>query len=92
MGGGRGIGRSGHFFPPALILAARADNDDDEDGHIIVKEMREKTHLLHLLSRWSLPSTRQGQARSKGADAPGVGPGLWDGGRYVVAFQKWRRG
>jgi hypothetical protein len=38
------------------------------------------------------PSTRRGQARSKGADAPGVKPGLWDGGRCVVAFQMWRRG
>ncbi len=55
VGSGGGIGRSGRFFPPARVLAARADNDDDEDGRIIVEETREKTHLLHLLSRWSLP-------------------------------------
>jgi hypothetical protein len=36
-------------------LAARADNDDDDDGRIIVEETREKTHSLHLLWRWSLP-------------------------------------
>ncbi len=42
MGGGGGIDRSGCFFPPTPILAARADNDDNEDGHIIVQETREK--------------------------------------------------
>ena len=43
MGGGGGIGGSGCFVPPAPILAARADKDNDKDGRIIVKEMREKT-------------------------------------------------
>jgi hypothetical protein len=36
-------------------LVERANNNDNEDGRIIVKETQEKTHLLHLLSRWSLP-------------------------------------
>ncbi len=36
------IGRSGRFFPPTPVLAARADNNDDKDGHIIVDETREK--------------------------------------------------
>ncbi len=43
------------LLPPAPVLAAIANNDDNKDGCIIVKETREKTHLLHLLSRWSLP-------------------------------------
>ena len=30
--------------------------------------------------------------RSKGADAPGVVPGLWDGDQCVVAFQAWQQG
>jgi hypothetical protein len=34
--------------------------------------------VVQLVPPW--PSTRRGQARSKGTDAPGVGPGLWDGG------------
>jgi hypothetical protein len=44
VGSGGGIDRSGHFFPPAPYLAARASNnkDKDEDGCIIVKEMWEK--------------------------------------------------
>ncbi len=35
--------REWSLLPPTPILAARADNDDNKDGHIIVKEMREKT-------------------------------------------------
>jgi hypothetical protein len=42
VGGGGGIDRSGCFSPRAPVLAARADNDDDEDGRIIVEETREK--------------------------------------------------
>ena len=41
MGGGGGIGGRGRFFPPAPVLAARADNNDNKDGHIIVEETRE---------------------------------------------------
>jgi hypothetical protein len=35
VGGSRGIGRSGRFFSPSPVLAARADNDDDEGARII---------------------------------------------------------
>ena len=31
------------LLPPAPVLVARADNDSNEDGCIIVKEMQEKT-------------------------------------------------
>ncbi len=92
MGKGRGIGRSGRFFPPLPVLVARAQNNNDKDGCIIVKEIREKMHLLHLLLKGPTPSTRQGHVRSKGADAPGVDPGLWEVGQCVVAFQKWQQG
>jgi hypothetical protein len=43
VGGDGSIGGSGHLFPPAPVLAARADNDDHKDGRIIVEETLEKT-------------------------------------------------
>ncbi len=35
---GGGIGRSGCFFSPTPVLVARANNNDDKDGRIIVEE------------------------------------------------------
>jgi hypothetical protein len=42
MGGGGGIGGSGRFFPLAPVLEARADNNNNKDSPIIVKETWEK--------------------------------------------------
>ena len=55
VGGRGGIGGSCCFFHPAPILGARANNDDNKDSCIIVKETQEKTNLLHLMLRWSIP-------------------------------------
>jgi hypothetical protein len=43
VGGGGDINRSGCFFPPTPVLAARANNNDDKDSRITVEETREKT-------------------------------------------------
>jgi hypothetical protein len=67
VGGGRGISKSGCFFPPAPVLAARAgkDNDKDKDGHIIIKEQgdaaedEERTasfdHHASAMRQWKVP-------------------------------------
>ncbi len=39
VGGGGGIDRSGCIFPPAPVLVARADNNNNKDGCIIVEEI-----------------------------------------------------
>jgi hypothetical protein len=54
IGGGGGIGRSGCFFPPTPVLVARANNNEDKDGCIIVKERWEKDHRASATRRWKV--------------------------------------